>query len=70
MLLCIMINIAQMAAHQKSHHGKKLQPFSRLETLRYWLLWALLLAALAYGVHRYFEYRNAELDRRLEQLEN
>lgn len=37
-------------------------------TLRYWLAWALLLIGLAYGLHRYFEYRNAELDRRIEQL--
>lgn len=64
-----MENIAIMAAHQKSNHGKKLKPVSGLETLRYWLLWALLMAVLAYGVHLYFEYRNRELDKRLEQLQ-
>ena len=37
-------------------------------TIRYWLFWVLLVAALAYGVHRYFEYRNKELDKRLEQI--
>lgn len=36
--------------------------------VRYWLLWVLLIAGLAYGIHRYFEYRNAELDKRLELL--
>jgi len=36
--------------------------------VRYWLVWALLLAAIAYGFHRYFEYRNAELDKRIEKL--
>jgi hypothetical protein len=36
--------------------------------IRYWLPWLLLLAALAIGMHRYFEYRNAELDKRIEQL--
>jgi hypothetical protein len=64
-----MENIANMAAYRKSNHGRKLKPFTGLEALRYWLLWALLIAALAYGVHRYFEYRNTELDKRLEQLQ-
>ncbi len=36
--------------------------------LRYWLFWALVIAGLAFGAHRYFEYRNAELDKRLERL--
>ena len=40
-----------------------------LSPLRYWLVWGLLVAALAYGMHRYFEYRNGGLDRRNEQLE-
>ena len=38
------------------------------QTLRYWLFWGLLIAGLAYGIHCYFEYRNHELDKRLEQL--
>jgi hypothetical protein len=37
-------------------------------TLRYWLLWGLLIAGLMYGFHLYLEYRNHELDKRLEQL--
>ncbi|MEZ4960344.1 MAG: hypothetical protein R2830_11055 [Saprospiraceae bacterium] len=41
---------------------------NRLSPLRYCLVWGLLLLALAYGIHRYFEYRNAELDRRIELL--
>ena len=36
--------------------------------IRYWLACALLIAGLAYGIHRYFEYRNVELDRRLEMI--
>lgn len=36
--------------------------------LRYWLFWGLLMCGLAYGIHRYFEYRNHELDKRLELL--
>jgi hypothetical protein len=28
----------------------------------------LLILGLAYGIHRYFEYRNMELDRRLELI--
>ncbi len=38
--------------------------------LRYWLVWTLLLASIAYGFHRYFEYRNRELDMRIEKLNN
>ncbi len=45
-----------------------LQKKETLSTLRYWLLWGLFIALLAYGIHRYFEYRNAELDKRLELL--
>ena len=37
-------------------------------TVRYWLLWLLLVAGLAVAIHAYFEYRQAELDRRLELL--
>ncbi len=36
--------------------------------LSYWLAWAVLFAGLAWGVHRYFEYRTRELDKRLERL--
>ena len=41
----------------------------RLSSLRYWLFGGLLIAALAYGIHRYFEYRTHELDKRLELLQ-
>jgi hypothetical protein len=41
---------------------------SILPTLRYLLLVLLLLVAFAYGVHRYFEYRNTELDKKLQRL--
>ena len=37
--------------------------------IRFWLAWVLLVAVLFYGMHRYFEYRNRELDKRLEQLQ-
>ncbi|GEM_PF-6740877 len=36
--------------------------------VRYWLLWALLFAALAYGIHRYFVYRDVRLEKRIEKL--
>lgn len=36
--------------------------------LRYWLPWVLLVLGLTYGIHRYFEYRDAQLDKRLELL--
>ncbi|MEK7254018.1 MAG: hypothetical protein AAB316_04685 [Bacteroidota bacterium] len=50
--------------------SKTPSPFTRKEALRYWLVWAAVIAALAYGIHRYFEYRNAELDKRIERLGN
>lgn len=37
--------------------------------LLYWTGMALLLIALALAAHVYFEYRNMELDRRLEKLQ-
>ena len=43
-------------------------PLIRLSTFRYWLLWALLIAVLAIGINAYFDYRNRELDKRLEQI--
>lgn len=51
-----------------SHSHSKSTPPSR-PVLRYWLVWALVVAALFYAMHRYFEYRNGELDKRLEQLQ-
>ena len=38
------------------------------EELLQWLVWLLLVVGLFYGMHRYFEYRERELDKRLEQL--
>lgn len=38
--------------------------------LSYWLVWSILISAMIYGIHCYFEYRNHELDKRLEQLQN
>lgn len=43
-------------------------PLIRLSTFRYWLLWALLIAVLAIGINAYFDYRNRELDKRIERL--
>ncbi|MBK9016242.1 MAG: hypothetical protein IPM82_20450 [Saprospiraceae bacterium] len=51
-----------------SHSNSKLKSHNR-PALRYWLAWALVVAALFYAMHRYFEYRNSELDKRLEQLQ-
>ncbi|MCC7245959.1 MAG: hypothetical protein IT269_09785 [Saprospiraceae bacterium] len=59
-----------MAEHHPQHNGKKFHQISKSEVLRFGLLWLLLLAGLAYCFHRYFEYRNAELDRRLELLKH
>lgn len=36
--------------------------------LRYWLPWILLMAALAVGLNAYLDFRNRELDKRLEQI--
>ncbi|MBI5915907.1 MAG: hypothetical protein HY842_11055 [Bacteroidetes bacterium] len=41
---------------------------SNYPTIHYWLFWALLIGGLLYGIHRYFEYRNMELDKRLERI--
>lgn len=51
-----------------SHSNSKSKSYYRV-ALRYWLVWALVVAALFYAMHRYFEYRNCELDKRLEQLQ-
>ncbi len=36
--------------------------------LRYWLFWVLLIAVLGLGINAYFDFRNRELDKRLEQI--
>lgn len=49
----------------------KMTPFEKKSfypVIRYWLFWALLIGGFLYGVHRYFEYRNMELDKRLERI--
>ena len=40
----------------------------RLFSLRYALFWIVLMAAILYGIHRYFEYRTQELDKRIELM--
>lgn len=54
-------------------HTKKI--YRKIRFRLYWnrplsqlLAWMLLVLVLFYGMHRYFEYRNRELDKRLEQL--
>jgi len=37
-------------------------------TIRYWLFWVLLIAVLGLGINAYFDFRNRELDKRLEQI--
>jgi len=37
-------------------------------TIRYWLSWVLLTAVLGLGINAYFDFRNRELDKRLEQI--
>ncbi len=49
-------------------HPERRPPTKLPAEWRYWLAWAVVVATMAYGLHRYFEYRNAELDRRLEEL--
>lgn len=49
-------------------HVRHTQPGGSSFALRYWLFWGLLVAVLAYSINRYFDYRNRELDKRLEQI--
>ncbi len=37
-------------------------------TIRYWLFWVLIIVILGLGINAYFDYRNRELDKRLEQI--
>lgn len=57
-----------MAFHTKKTYDKSPFRFRWKRAFWQWLVWLLLLLALFYGMHRYFEYRNQELDKRLEQL--
>jgi hypothetical protein len=63
-----MKNSNAMAIYRKQFHHKILLCSGWKKALLHWLAWLLLAAALFYGMHRYFEYRNQELDKRLEQL--
>lgn len=36
--------------------------------VRYWLFWISLIAVLGVGINAYFDFRNRELDKRLEQI--
>ena len=56
---CSFVSFAKGVFKMKSRNWKG---------IAYWLVFGALVAGLAYGVHQYFEYRNRELDRRLEQL--
>jgi hypothetical protein len=64
-----MKNSKLMAVQHKKFHGKPRLLSDWKRTLLHWLCWALLAAALFYGMHRYFEYRDSQLDKRLEQLQ-
>lgn len=57
-----------MALRCKHFHGKTWLASEWKKALLHWLGWLLLAAALFYGMHRYFEYRDYQLDKRLEQL--
>ena len=57
-----------MAVHPIQNHGISLLSLRWRETLLHWLAWSLLVAGLFYAMHRYFEYRDHELDKRLEQM--
>ncbi|MBL7796687.1 MAG: hypothetical protein JNJ90_09310 [Saprospiraceae bacterium] len=43
-------------------------PPAMFSTTRYWLFWVLLLTVLGLGINAYFDFRNRELDKRLEQI--
>lgn len=53
-----------MDSSQRIEHRKK----TTASAICFRLAWLLLVVALFYGLHRYFEYRNQELDKRLERL--
>ncbi len=36
--------------------------------LRYWLFRVLLIVVLGLGINAYFDFRNRELDKRIEQI--
>lgn len=52
----------------------RLAPVHRLggpdtvSSVRYWLFWISLIAILGVGINAYFDFRNRELDKRLEQI--
>ena len=68
MLPQILVAMAVSPKHDRRTPAHRPATPVRLSTLRYWLLWALLIAILAMGINAYFDYRNRELDKRLEQI--
>jgi Na+-driven multidrug efflux pump len=34
----------------------------------YWLFWGTVVALIAYGLHLYFEYRNEELRKQIQEI--
>jgi hypothetical protein len=67
-LLCRNSHATPVAAHTKPVHRNLHHPFPEKPTLRHWFVWLLLVLAMFYGMHRYFEYRERELDKRIEQM--
>lgn len=58
-----------VAAHTKPVHRNLHHPaFPAKEALLHAVVWLLLVVAVFYGMHRYFEYRDDMLDKRLERL--
>lgn len=53
--------------NDSKQHGSG-QSMLNAKTLRCWIISILLLALFGFAMHEYFEYRNRELDKRLEQI--
>ncbi|MBV6442688.1 MAG: hypothetical protein EPGJADBJ_04409 [Saprospiraceae bacterium] len=60
------LNRFAMSTSDKNNHPNT--GHEKVQAWGYWLFWIVFIAALVYGIHCYFEYRNRELDKRLEQL--
>ncbi len=63
-----MKNSNLMALRRNPFQHKTWLPSEWKKVLVHWLVWLLLAAGLFYGMNRYFEYRERQLDKRLEQL--
>ncbi|MBK7939886.1 MAG: hypothetical protein IPJ82_23625 [Lewinellaceae bacterium] len=57
-----------MAALQQQDSGKNRLRTEWKRMLLFWLPWLLLVTALFYAMHNYFEYREQQLEKRLERL--